>query len=199
MRDREVLDEILRPGEESGFGQAAAGPREQVGRRPPFLDQEDLLALVLVETAGELGVDETGLVSQLGKLGSEQVIELPHVLARDAGSQDAEDHVGSIHGRARSSRGQIGFDPLQIRGSPRSAMETQSLGRDRKALVPPTVGQPEEMLRFLLLRFLPRRLVPLLMLLEVVRVARRLGAAEEDRRRSAAARRVGPGTPERGR
>ncbi|MFL5642783.1 MAG: hypothetical protein ACJ77U_12650 [Chloroflexota bacterium] len=55
------------------------------------------------------------------------------------------------------------------------------------------------MLRFLLLRFLPRRLVPLLMLLEVVRLARRIGASEEDRRRSAAARRVGPGAPERGR
>ena len=54
------------------------------------------------------------------------------------------------------------------------------------------------MLRFLLLRFLPRRLVPLLMLLEVIRFARRMGAADtttEDRRRMAAARPVGPAAP----
>jgi len=51
------------------------------------------------------------------------------------------------------------------------------------------------MLRFLLFRFLPRRLMPLLMLLEVIRFARRMGgtnATDEDRRRMAAARPVGP-------
>ena len=53
-------------------------------------------------------------------------------------------------------------------------------------------------MRFLLLRFLPRRLVPLLMLLEVIRAARRMGSADttnEDRRRMAAARPVGPTVP----
>jgi len=54
------------------------------------------------------------------------------------------------------------------------------------------------MLRFLLFRFLPRRLMPLLMLLEVVRFARRMGGTNtsaEDRRRMAAARPVGPAVP----
>ncbi len=51
------------------------------------------------------------------------------------------------------------------------------------------------MLRFLLFRFLPRRLMPLLMLLEIIRFARRMGGTnttDEDRRRMAAARPVGP-------
>jgi hypothetical protein len=54
------------------------------------------------------------------------------------------------------------------------------------------------MLRFLLFRFLPRRLMPLLMILEVIRFARRMGTTDptdEDRRRMAAARPVGPADP----
>ena len=54
-----------------------------------------------------------------------------------------------------------------------------------------------DMLRLLLFRFLPRRLMPILMLLEIVRFARRNGTADEDRRRMAAARPVGPNAPKR--
>jgi hypothetical protein len=50
------------------------------------------------------------------------------------------------------------------------------------------------MLRFLLLRFLPRRLLPLLLLLEIVRYVRRNGQADAERRRIAAARPVTPST-----
>ncbi|MFL5673920.1 MAG: hypothetical protein ACJ779_02850 [Chloroflexota bacterium] len=52
------------------------------------------------------------------------------------------------------------------------------------------------MLRFLLFRFLPRRLLPLFTVLEVIRVAQRMSAAN-DRRRMAAARPVAPTGPTR--
>jgi len=107
MRDHDALDKVLRPGQESRLRQPAAGPREQVGWRSPLLDQDDLLALVLVETAGELHVDKTGLLAQLRELGSQKIIERPDVLSRDAGSQDADDHAASILG-GRTSRLQCG-------------------------------------------------------------------------------------------
>jgi len=63
VADAQILDQILCPGEQSRLRQTAPRPGEHIRRRPPLLDQEDLLPLVLVETAGELHVDETGLVS----------------------------------------------------------------------------------------------------------------------------------------
>jgi hypothetical protein len=98
VRDRDAFEEILRPGQQSWLRQPAARPCEQIGRCPPLLDQHDLLAFVLIETTGELHVDETRLHTQLGELGSEQIIERPNVLARDASSQDADDHRASIVG-----------------------------------------------------------------------------------------------------
>jgi hypothetical protein len=71
VRDHEVLDEVLGPGQEARLRQPAARPGEQVGRCPPLFDEHDLLALVLFETTGELRVDETRLLAQLGELGSQ--------------------------------------------------------------------------------------------------------------------------------
>jgi hypothetical protein len=53
------------------------------------------------------------------------------------------------------------------------------------------------MLRFLLFRFLPRRLLPVLMLLEIVRYMRRNGEVDAERRRMATARPVNPRTSDR--
>ena len=77
-------------------------------------------------------------------------------------------------------------------------MQTQALPGDPISPRSSTPGTVASMLRFLLFRFLPRRLMPLLMLLEVIRFARRMGgtnATDEDRRRMAAARPVGPAAP----
>jgi hypothetical protein len=63
VADAQILDEILCPGEQSRVRQTAARPGEHIGRRPPLLDEEDLLPFVLVETAGKLHVDQPRLVS----------------------------------------------------------------------------------------------------------------------------------------
>jgi hypothetical protein len=116
--DGDALEKVLRPRQETRLRQAAAGPGEQVGRRSPFLDQHDLLALVLVEAAGELHVDKTGLNAQLGELGSQEIIEWPDVLSRDASSQDADDHAASILGGRTSGLQRGRATTLQIPRSP---------------------------------------------------------------------------------
>lgn len=92
MVDHEIGDQVLRPGQEPRLRQATAGPLEQVRRRPPFLDEHDLLALVLVEAPGQLRVDEAGLLLQLLQLSSQEIIEQSDVLRRDVGGQDSYDH-----------------------------------------------------------------------------------------------------------
>ena len=66
---------------------------EEIGRRPPFLDEEDLLAAIVFEAASELRVEEARLRSKLFELGTQQVVLRRYVPLLDVGGEDAHDHV----------------------------------------------------------------------------------------------------------
>ena len=74
----------------------SARPFEQIGRRSPFLDQQDLFAAVGLEAASQLHVQEAGLRSKLCDLGAQQFIEGPHVALLHMGGEDAQDHAERV-------------------------------------------------------------------------------------------------------